>query len=80
MLPIYKYNPATGSVDGSQAADPVEVYYNFQMNQANDVVKFDYMTRDLMNFTLEMRLYEVGSGKPQVTRLTDKIKVRNLQH
>ena len=56
------------------------MYYNFQMNQANDVVKFDYMTRDLMNFTLEMRLYEVGSGKPQVTRLADKIKVRNLQH
>ncbi len=80
MLPIFKTNPATGIVDGSATADPVEVYYNFQMNQSGDVVKFDYMTRDLMNFTLEMRLYDIGSGKPQVTRLTDKVKVRNLQH
>ena len=82
MLPIFKFNPAANSlsVDGTLAADPVEVYYNFQMNQAGDVVKIDYMTRALTIFTLEMRLYDQGSGKPQITRLTDKIKVRNLQH
>jgi len=80
MLPIFKYNPANNSVDGTIAADPVEVYYNFQMNQAKDVVKIDYMTRTLMIFSLEMRLYDPGSGKPQVTRLADKINVGNLQH
>lgn len=80
MLPIYKFNTATMSVDGTKVSDPVEVYYNFQMNQPGDVIKIDYMTRALMIFSLEMRLYDPTSGKPQVTRLTDKIKVRNLQH
>jgi len=80
MLPIWKFNPATSAVDGTLNSDPVEVYYSFQMNQPGDVVKMDYMTRALMIFTLEMRLYDQGSGKAQITRLTDKIKVRNLQH
>ncbi len=80
MLPIFKFDPSLGAINSSMPADPIEVYYNFQMNQPSDVVRVDYMSRTMMIFSLEMRLYDVGSGKPQVTRLTDKINVGNLQH
>ncbi len=68
------------SVAGGGASAPVEVYYNFQMNRTNDIVKADYLTRELMNLTIEMRLYDTRSGRPQSTTLTTKIKVRNLPH
>ena len=60
-------------------AAPVEIYYQFQMNRPNDVVKIDYMTRDLMNVALEVRLYDPGSARPQDTQLASKVEVRNLQ-
>ena len=74
----------TQQIDFSQAnanmpADPVEVSYNFTMIRPNDVVKVDYMTRDLMNVALEVRLYDAHSGQAQIISLSDKIKVRNLQ-
>ncbi len=61
-------------------ADNVEVSYSFTMIRPNDVVKVDYMTRDLMNVALEVRLYDARSGQPQIISLSDKVKVRNLQH
>lgn len=61
-------------------ADPIEVSYQFTMIRPNDVVKVDYMSRDLVNIALETRLYDPHSGQPQIISLADKIKVRNLQH
>jgi prepilin-type N-terminal cleavage/methylation domain-containing protein len=78
-LPEHKADPMTGLLT-SVPSDPVEVSYKFQMNRPNDVVKIDYLTRELMNVTIEARLYDPASGRPQSVTLTDKIKVRNLQH
>ena len=75
-LPQLKANAQTGQ---NVAADIVEVYYSFQMNRPNDVVKVDYLTRELMNVTLEARLYDSSSSTPQVTTVTNRVKVRNLQ-
>lgn len=75
-LPVKKVLPDGRIVD----ADAVEVNYWFQMNRPNDVVKVDYLTREMMNVVLQARLYDPGSARPQVTDLTEKIKVRNLQH
>ena len=61
-------------------SDPIEVQYKFQMNRKNDVVKIDYQTRELIGVTIESRLYDPASSKPQTTILNEKIKVRNLQH
>jgi hypothetical protein len=77
-LPVQKVNPATGLLDPSLPADPVEVYYSFQMNRPNDVVKIDYLTRELMNVTMEARLFDPASGAAQTTALAQKVKVRNL--
>jgi hypothetical protein len=91
-LPEHKANPAFDASQPASAAnplflappnnqaDPVEVLYRFQMNRPNDVVKVDYLTRELMNVTVEARLYDPASSRPQNTILTEKIKVRNLQH
>lgn len=75
-LPLLKYSPATGA---NVAADPVEVSYSFQMNRPSDVVKIDYLTRSILNVTMEMRLYDTRSARPQTTQLTSKVSVRNLQ-
>ena len=66
--------------NSNKAADNVEVSYSFTMVRPNDIVKVDYMTRDLMNVAMEVRLYDAHTGQPQIISLSDKIKVRNLQH
>jgi prepilin-type N-terminal cleavage/methylation domain-containing protein len=78
-LPIHRVNPNTGLIDQTLWADPVEVSYQFQMNRPSDVVKIDYMTRELMNVTLQIRLYDPSSASPQLTEVSNRIKVRNLQ-
>ena len=78
-LPIHKYDPALGRINIALWADPVEVSYQFQMNRPNDVVKIDYLTRELMSLAFQVRLYDPSSGRPQITELSNKIKVRNLQ-
>jgi len=75
-LPELTFDPVNGV---NVPAAPVEIYYQFQMNRPNDVVKIDYMTRDLMNVALEVRLYDPGSARPQDTQLASKVEVRNLQ-
>ncbi|HZT43010.1 MAG TPA: type II secretion system protein [Chthonomonadaceae bacterium] len=75
-LPTYKVDPNTGQ---DVLADPVEVYYNFQMNRQNDVVKMDYLTRELMNIKLEIHFYDPASSRPQITVLTTKVQVGNFQ-
>ena len=75
-LPLLKYNPATGA---NVPADPIEISYSFQMNRPSDVVKIDYLTRSILNVTMEMRLYDTRSARPQTTQLTSKVSVRNLQ-
>jgi hypothetical protein len=88
-LPEHKANPAFDpSIPASAAnpkvqnapSDPVEVLYKFQTNRANDVVKVDYLTREQLNVTVESRLYDPASSRPQSAILTQNIKVRNLQH
>jgi len=61
-------------------SDPIEVFYKFQVNRPNDVVKVDYLTRELINVTVEARLYDQASARPMNTVLTQQLKVRNLQH
>ena len=74
-LPI-RYVDATGAM---QPAAGIAVTFQVQNNRGSDVVKADYLTRQLMTFALSVRLYEPNSGQPQQITLTQKIRVRNLQ-
>lgn len=76
-LPVNSYDPTTGALTGPAA--PIVVTYQIQNNQASDVVKADYLTRQLMTIALGVRLYDFNSGQPQQVTLTQKIRVRNLQ-
>ena len=58
---------------------PLEVTFSFQMNRPKDVVKVDYMTREMINVVVEARLYDAHTNAPQSTSLAQKVKVRNLQ-
>ncbi len=60
-------------------SDPIEVTYRFQMNRPNDVVKADYLTRDLINVSMNVRYYDPRSSRPQEMNLTGQVKTRNLQ-
>ncbi len=69
----------TKLADGVTIAAPITATYQFQSNGTGYSVKADYLTRQLMTFSLGVRLYEFNSGQPQQVTLTQKIKVRNLQ-
>ncbi len=72
--------PLLKNVAGANAAsDPIEITYRFQMNRTNDVVKADYLTRELMNVSMNIRYYDPRSSRPQEMNLTGQVKVRNLQ-
>lgn len=67
---------------GSELNPPIQriyVSYKIQSNKSSDLVKADYLTRDLMTAALGVRLFDFNSGQPQQVNLTQKIKVRNLQ-
>lgn len=70
-------NPSNAPTNG--LADPIEVYYSFQLNRPNDVVKLDYLTRDRLTVSVEARLYDPATDAPQTTPLTAQVSVRNLQ-
>lgn len=75
-IPNLRVNRVSGQ---NEFVLPIEVTFEFQMNRPNDVVKVDYMTRELMNIAIEARLYDARTNAPQSTALTSKVKVRNLQ-
>ncbi len=58
---------------------PIVVTYQIQNNKTTDVVKADYLTRELVTVALAVRLYDFNSGQPQQVNLTQKVQVRNLQ-
>ncbi len=64
---------------GNRFASNIKVTYKIQNNLLSDIVKADYLTRELMTVALGIRLFEFNSGQPQQVTLTQKIKVRNLQ-
>jgi prepilin-type N-terminal cleavage/methylation domain-containing protein len=74
----------TVDADGNPAA-PFVVRYQIQNNLIENpltplsTVKADYLTRQLMSFTLGVRLYDIRSGQPQQVTLTQKLSVRNMQ-
>lgn len=66
--------------DGVAGPDvPITVTYQLQNNLPTDAVKADYLTRQLMNLSVGVRLYDPRSGQPQQVTLAQRIHVRNLQ-
>ena len=75
-LPTQVYGPA-GALVAPGAV--ISITYQIQNNLPSDIVKGDYLTRQLMTLALGVRLFDFNSGQPQQVTLTQKIRVRNLQ-
>lgn len=71
--------PETYDDNGNIVQSRIIVTYQIQNNLPTDVVKMDYLTRQLMTFSLSVRLYDFNSGQPQQVTLTQKVRVGNLQ-
>ena len=71
--------PRLDQDDDGQADVPITITYQLQSNLPTDAVKADYLTRELMNFSVGVRLYDPRSGQPQQVTLAQRIQVRNLQ-
>ncbi len=66
--------------DSNGVADvPVRASFQIQNNLRTDQVKADYLTRQMMNVRLGVRLFEFNSRQPQQYTLTQKVRIRNLQ-
>lgn len=78
---FYRHNLPTQKVVNGQdvPADPVQVSYQFQLNEPSDVVKVSYRTRSLIDVVLSARLFDPSSATAQDTNLVSKVRVRNLQ-
>ena len=61
-----------------EGAAPVTVTYQLQANQLGYITKADYLTRQLITFSLGVRLYDFNSGLPQEVDLTRRVALRNL--
>jgi prepilin-type N-terminal cleavage/methylation domain-containing protein len=55
----------------------VMVYYLIYLNQKDDVVRADYLTKSLINIHFGMRMFDPDGGKPYPVDLSDKVKIRN---
>ncbi len=75
-LPVFSYD-ANGNLTAPAAK--ITVTYKIQNNLPSDVVKADYLTRQLMTVAVGVRLFDLNSGQPQQATLTQQVKVRNIQ-
>jgi type II secretory pathway pseudopilin PulG len=60
---------------------PFDANQNGQVVPQADVFRVDYGTRSLLSVGLSVEVYDTSSGRPQVSQVTDKIKINNAnQH
>ena len=55
----------------------IYIYYLIYLNDKNDVVRGDYLTKSLINVHIGMRMFDPDSGKPFPVDLSNKVKIRN---
>lgn len=75
-LPVFSYD-SNGNLTAPAAK--ITVTYKIQNNLPSDVVKSDYLTRQLMTVAIGVRLFDLNSGQPQQATLTQQVKVRDIQ-
>ena len=54
------------------------IYYQVQNNKKGDLLRANYVTKDLMTVIMGIRIYDTNSGKVQAIQLTNKMRLRNI--
>ncbi|HEY3268197.1 MAG TPA: prepilin-type N-terminal cleavage/methylation domain-containing protein [Armatimonadota bacterium] len=57
----------------------VTIAYYYQNNDPDDLVKVDYLTRELLTINLTARNYDPVTQKPITTTLSNRVRIRNTQ-
>lgn len=57
----------------------VTVKYLYQTNNPKDLVRVDYLTREVININMTARLYDPVNNRPITTTVANRIRVRNMQ-
>lgn len=57
----------------------VSIRYMYQTNNPKDLVRVDYLTREVININMTARLYDPVNNNPITTTISDRVRVRNMQ-
>jgi hypothetical protein len=57
----------------------VTISYMYQTNNPRDLVRVDYLTREVITINMTARLYDPVNNKPITTTVADRVRVRNMQ-
>jgi hypothetical protein len=57
----------------------VTISYLYQTNNPKDLVRVDYLTREVITINMTARLYDPVNNKPITTTIADRVRVRNMQ-
>lgn len=58
--------------------DNIFAYYEVQNNAKQDSIKANYVTKALITVLMGIQIYDSSSGKPQITELSNKVRVKNV--
>ena len=66
--------------DPALAGTPVHIRYQMHTNQATDVVRVSYATRELFTVSVGLLQFEPGTTESQEVQLSQRLRLRNLTH
>lgn len=70
--------PLPDSRNNRNNPNTIEVYLSFQMNRSSDTIVADYITRQILNLTLSLKVYEPSTSQPQLYTLSTQVEEPNL--
>jgi prepilin-type N-terminal cleavage/methylation domain-containing protein len=77
-------HPAAGTAIEDHTFPPdngvndVLIYYEVQNNRKGDLLRANYVTKDLMTVIMGIRIYDSNSGRLQFLQLTNKMRLKNI--
>jgi hypothetical protein len=77
----YPYPNEANAVQSQPVPDGtrVTIDYMYQTNNPRDLVRVDYLTREVITINMTARLYDPVNRKPITTTVADRVRVRNMQ-
>jgi len=77
----YPY-PSVGNPVQSQPVPDghlVRISFYYQNNDPDDLVKVDYLTREMITINMTARMYDPVNRQPITTTLANRVRIRNMQ-
>ena len=81
---IYFHLPRTAEPSGdltfptTSVKTDVLIYYEVQNNRKGDLLRANYVTKELMTIIMGIRIYDTNSGRVQAIQLTNKMRLKNI--